>query len=151
MKLVLQRVKRAQVTADGKMTGSIGPGILVLLGVQLNDTVHEADYLAAKCAELRIFSDQNGKMNLSLAETGGSALVVSQFTLLADCSKGRRPSFINAAAPEKGMELYNYFTEKLKNLIKNVQTGVFGAMMDVELVNDGPVTLVLEKTPATAC
>ena len=145
MRIVMQRVKTASVTINGQTVGSIGPGILVLLGVYKDDTPEKADFLAVKCADLRIFSDEQGKMNRSLVDIGGEALVVSQFTLFGDCSKGRRPSFIEAAPPEKGKMLYEYFVLKLKERVKKVETGVFGAMMDVELVNDGPVTLVLEK------
>jgi D-tyrosyl-tRNA(Tyr) deacylase len=144
LRIVLQRVKHAQVTVDGKVTGSINSGILVLLAVHKNDTAAQADHLAEKCAALRIFADLSGKMNRSLAETGGKALIVSQFTLYGDCSKGRRPSFTGAADPAKGNELYEYFVGKLKALCPDVKTGVFGAMMDVELVNDGPVTFVLD-------
>jgi len=144
MKIVLQRVTRAHVRVEGAVVGAINRGILVLLGVQNGDTRTEADFLAAKCAGLRIFDDSEGKMNLSLTETGGAALVISQFTLLADCRKGRRPSFTGAAPPEQGKELYEYFVSKLRGLVKDVRTGVFGAMMEVELVNDGPVTFVLD-------
>lgn len=145
MKIVLQRVKKASVAVDNHLVASIGPGLLLLLGVHASDTETEADFLADKCAELRIFTDENGKMNRSLIDISGEALVVSQFTLLGDCSKGRRPSFIAAATPGKGDALYRYFVRRLKKHIPNVQTGIFGAMMQVELVNDGPVTLVLEK------
>jgi len=145
MRLVLQRVKTARVAINGQSVGSIGNGILILLGVHKDDTLEKADFLAVKCVDLRIFSDDRGKMNLSLIDIGGEALVVSQFTLFGDCSKGRRPSFIEAAPPEKGKMLYEYFVLKLKERVKKVETGVFGAMMDVELVNDGPVTLILEK------
>jgi len=145
MKAVLQRVKRASVTIDGRRTAEIGPGLLILLGVHADDTAEQADWMAAKCSELRIFDDVQGLMNRSVRETGGAALVVSQFTLLADCRKGRRPSWHEAAPPEKGKELYEYFVEKLRPLVPQVATGVFGAMMDVELVNDGPVTIVLER------
>lgn len=148
MKIVLQRVKRAQVSIDGEVAGAIGKGILILLGVQGGDRREEADFLAAKCAELRIFADSEGKMNRSLAEAGGAALVVSQFTLLGDCRKGRRPSFTDAAPQQQGNELYEYFIGKLRERIPEVKTGVFGAMMDVELVNDGPVTFILEKERA---
>ena len=144
MRIVLQRVKHAHVTVDGTITGSINSGILVLLAVHKDDTAAQADHLAEKCVNLRIFSDPEGKMNLSLADTGGGALVVSQFTLYGDCSKGRRPSFTGAAGPAKGNELYEYFVEKLKALCPDVKTGMFGAMMDVGLVNDGPVTFVLD-------
>ena len=145
MKIVLQRVKHCRVSINGDTTGSIGKGILVLLGIDKKDTSAEADFLAEKCASLRIFPDDQGKMNLSLIEVKGDAMVVSQFTLFGDCSKGRRPSFAQAAEPEKGKELYDYFVKQLKKHVPCVETGVFGAMMDVELVNDGPVTLVLEK------
>jgi D-aminoacyl-tRNA deacylase len=145
MRIVLQRVNRASVTIDGATTASIGKGILLFLGVHSNDTTEAADFLAAKCASLRIFSDAEGKMNLSLSEVNGEALVVSQFTLLADCGRGRRPSFVDAAGPEKGRELYGRFVSELRKLVPKVETGVFGAMMDVELVNDGPVTLIVEK------
>jgi D-tyrosyl-tRNA(Tyr) deacylase len=145
MKIVLQRVKHCRVSINGDSTGSIGKGILVLLGIDKKDTLAAADFLAEKCASLRIFPDDQGKMNLSLIDAGGAAMVVSQFTLFGDCSKGRRPSFAQAAGPEKGKELYDYFVKQLKKHVPCVETGVFGAMMDVELVNDGPVTLVLEK------
>ncbi len=145
MKIILQRVKKASVTIEGVIISSINNGILILLGVHKDDTAEKADFLAAKCADLRIFSDEQGKMNLSLREIDGEALVVSQFTLFGDCSKGRRPSFIDAAPPEKGRELYEYFIDCMKKQIRVVESGVFGAMMEVELVNDGPVTLILER------
>jgi len=145
MKIVLQRVKSASVKVDRKIVGSIGAGVLILLGVHRDDSSESAAFLASKCADLRIFSDEQGKMNLSLSETGGSALIVSQFTLLGDCSKGRRPSFIEAAPPDKGKELYEYFVGCMKGRIETVECGVFGAMMEVELVNDGPVTMLLER------
>jgi len=113
--------------------------------VHRDDTEGQADFLAAKCAELRIFDDHEGKMNRSLIDTGGEALVVSQFTLFGDCCKGRRPCYIEAADPAKGSQLYGYFAERLKTRVPVVKTGIFGAMMAVELVNDGPVTLILEK------
>jgi D-tyrosyl-tRNA(Tyr) deacylase len=144
MRIVLQRVKKASVSVNGAVSGSIADGLLILLGIHKDDTAAKADYCAEKCVHLRIFSDSEGKMNLSLADTGGSALVVSQFTLYGDCAKGRRPSFTDAAAPDKGNELYRHFVEKMKMLCGRVETGVFGAMMDVELVNDGPVTFVLD-------
>ena len=146
MKIVLQRVSSASVTVDGKCTGSIERGILLLVGVEPADETAQADFLADKCIHLRIFPDDNGKMNRSLLDIQGAALVVSQFTLLGDCTKGRRPSFIGAAAPDKGRTLYNHFTEKLREQLTTVQTGVFGAHMEVSLVNDGPVTLLLERT-----
>jgi D-aminoacyl-tRNA deacylase len=145
MKIVFQRVRHASVRVNGSTVGSIGNGALILLGVHKEDSAEAVDFLAAKCADLRVFSDDQGKMNLSLRETGGEALVVSQFTLLGDCSKGRRPSFIEAAPPEKGKELYELFVNRLKTLVPKVETGVFGAMMEVELVNDGPVTMILER------
>ncbi|MBN1308407.1 MAG: D-tyrosyl-tRNA(Tyr) deacylase [Chitinispirillaceae bacterium] len=145
MKIVLQRVNKAAVTVDDTTTGSIGRGVLLLVGIHANDTEAEAAFLADKCADLRIFPDENGKMNCSLVDIAGAALVVSQFTLLGDCGKGRRPSFIAAAPPEKGDALYRHFVERLKMRVANVQTGVFGAMMQVELINDGPVTMILER------
>jgi D-aminoacyl-tRNA deacylase len=145
MRIVLQRVTRASVRIDGAVTASINKGILLLLGVHRDDTEEKAAFLAAKCAGLRIFSDAFGKMNLSCKEAGGEALLVSQFTLFGDCTKGRRPSFIEAAAPDKGRAVYEYFIQQLKNHGIATATGTFGAMMEVELVNDGPVTLLLEK------
>lgn len=145
MKIVLQRVKSSSVRINGQTVGAINRGILVLLGVHKDDTPDKAAFLAAKCADLRIFSDANGKMNLSLCDVNGEALVVSQFTLFGDCTKGRRPSFIEAALPDKGKQLYDLFVAGLKKRVPIVATGIFGAMMDVELVNDGPVTLILEK------
>ncbi|MBD3321508.1 MAG: D-tyrosyl-tRNA(Tyr) deacylase [Chitinivibrionales bacterium] len=146
MRAVVQRVKQSRVIIESGIVGQIGPGILVLLGVHVSDTQAEADFCAKKCAELRIFTDDEGKMNRSVIDVDGEALVVSQFTLYGDCRKGRRPSFIEAARPEKGNELYELFVSRLKQYIRNVQTGSFGAMMDVELVNDGPVTLIVEKS-----
>jgi D-aminoacyl-tRNA deacylase len=145
MKIVLQRVKYCRVSINGHVAGAIEKGLLILLGVDKKDTPAQADFLAEKCAALRIFGDDQGKMNVSLVEAGGEALVVSQFTLLGDCTKGRRPNFTEAAPPEMGKELYERFVKKLKALVPRVETGIFGAMMDVELLNDGPVTLVLEK------
>ncbi|MCU0608690.1 MAG: D-aminoacyl-tRNA deacylase [Chitinispirillaceae bacterium] len=130
---------------DNKVVGSIGYGALIFVGVHSADTAGCASFLAAKCADLRVFGDNAGKMNCSLKETGGSALVVSQFTLYGDCSKGRRPSFIEAAPPDKGKELYELFVAELGKHVPDVQTGIFGADMQVELVNDGPVTMILEK------
>jgi D-aminoacyl-tRNA deacylase len=145
MKIVLQRVKHCQVSISGAGTGRIGKGVLVLLGIDKKDSFSEADFLAEKCASLRIFPDEHGKMDLSLIETGGAAMVVSQFTLFGDCSKGRRPSFAQAAGPEKGRELYDYFVKQLKKHVSCVETGVFGAMMDVISTNDGPVTILLDS------
>jgi D-tyrosyl-tRNA(Tyr) deacylase len=144
MRIVLQRVKHAQATVNGATTGRIGPGMLILLGIHKDDTAEKADFLADKCVNLRIFSDAEGKMNRSLTDVNGHALIVSQFTLYGDCGKGRRPSFTGAAPPEKGNELYEHFVARMKTLCPVVATGIFGAMMDVELVNDGPVTFVLD-------
>ena len=142
---VLQRVSSATVTIGTEVTGQIGPGLLVLLGVQQEDTPGDADYLAKKIVELRIFQDSRDKMNLSLKETGGEMLVVSQFTLLADCRKGRRPSFNHAAPPEKGKALYEYFVDRVREQGIVTGTGRFGSMMAVSLVNDGPVTIIVES------
>ncbi len=145
MLAVVQRVKKSTVTVDGTTVGKINNGLMVLLGVSKEDTKTDADYLADKIAHLRIFEDENNKMNKSLIETGGEMLVVSQFTLLGDCRKGRRPSFINAAGPEKANELYEYFVNSIREKNIRVETGQFRAMMDVSLVNDGPVTLIVES------
>lgn len=145
MKLVIQRVKKASVRVNDSVTGSISNGLLILLGIHHNDTTETADFLVNKCTELRIFQDQNDKMNLSLKDIDGEILVVSQFTLYGDCSKGRRPSFIDAALPEKANQLYLYFISQLQKCVRKIETGVFGAHMEVELINDGPVTLILEK------
>jgi D-tyrosyl-tRNA(Tyr) deacylase len=145
MKAVLQRVTRASVRVEGAVVGEIGPGLLILLGVHASDSAAQAEWLAKKCAELRIFADAEGLMNRSLLDVRGAALVVSQFTLLADCDKGRRPSYTDAAPPDKGKELYEYFVKVLRQTVPNVATGFFGAMMSVELVNDGPVTIILER------
>ena len=147
MRLVIQRVSRASVSVEGDTgahrVGAIGPGLLILAGVAHGDTVAEAERLARRCAELRIFADGEGKFNRSLLDTGGEALVVSQFTLLADTSKGNRPSFSDAAAPEQAEPLYEAFCAALRVEGVPVETGVFGARMQVELVNEGPVTIVL--------
>lgn len=145
MRAVLQRVTEAQVQVDGQTRGSIQAGLLVFLGVSTEDNVADADYLATKIAALRIFADSNGKMNLSLGDSGGAALVVSQFTLYGDCRKGRRPSFDQAAAPQVAVPLYTYFVERLKALGLSVSTGVFQAHMQVKLINDGPVTFLLDS------
>ncbi|MDR2591344.1 MAG: D-tyrosyl-tRNA(Tyr) deacylase [Chitinispirillales bacterium] len=144
MVTVLQRVSTASVSVDGEVVGSIGKGLLILIGVHKDDGEANAGFLAAKCADLRIFPDDTGKMNLSVKDIDGEALVISQFTLLGDCSKGRRPNFTAAAPPEKGRQLYQYFVEKLKERVRKVETGVFGADMKVSLLNDGPVTVVVE-------
>lgn len=144
MKAVIQRVTRASVTVEGRITGEIKNGFLVLLGVMDGDTEDEMKLLAKKVAEIRIFEDENGKMNLSLDKIGGEVLVVSQFTLCADLSHGRRPSFINSAPPAIANELYEKFCEELRNLgVSKVAQGVFGAEMAVELLNDGPVTIIM--------
>ena len=144
MKAVIQRVTRASVTVEGRITGEIKNGFLVLLGVMDGDTEEEMKLLAKKVSEIRIFEDENGKMNLSLDKIGGEVLVVSQFTLCADLSHGRRPSFINSAPPAIANELYEKFCEELRNLgVSRVAQGVFGAEMAVELLNDGPVTIIM--------
>ena len=145
MKLVVQRVSNAKVEINNKVNGSINKGFLVLLGVTHEDTEETADYLCAKLCNLRVFDDEEGKMNLSLKDINGELLIVSQFTLYADCKKGNRPSFINAAQPDKANLLYEYFIKKCKEAGFNVQTGIFGAEMKVSLLNDGPVTIILEK------
>ena len=145
MRAVVQRVSRASVTVDGEITGKIGKGLLVLLGVSTDDEESDAIYLLDKIINLRIFEDAAGKMNLSLAETGGELLVVSQFTLYGDTRRGRRPSYIEAAAPEKANQLYEFFVAAARKQIGRVETGRFQAMMDVELVNDGPVTILLDS------
>lgn len=145
MKLILQRVARASVRVDGELIANIGSGLLILIGVGPNDTVQHSAVLAKKTAELRIFEDENGKMNRSLLDVGGAALVVSNFTLYADASHGRRPSYTDAAPPALAEPLYLDFAAKLReNGVGDVQTGRFGADMKVELLNDGPVTLILE-------
>ena len=145
MKLVVQRVNSAKVEVNGKIVGAITKGFLVLLGVTHNDTKEIADYLVKKLCNLRVFEDENGKMNLSLKDVNGELLIVSQFTLYADCRSGNRPSFINAAKPDIANELYEYFCEKCKENNLKVQKGIFGADMKVSLLNDGPVTIILEK------
>ncbi len=146
MRIVLQRVKSASVTVGGERISEIGAGLLLLVGVAQGDGEAEADWLAKKIAGLRIFNDESGKMNLSLEDVGGEVLAVSQFTLLADTRKGKRPSFVGAAPPEEAERLFDYFCERLREAgVGSVKTGSFGAMMDVALVNDGPVTIVLER------
>lgn len=145
MKLVVQRVKEAKVEVEEKVVGKINKGFLVLIGVTHEDKKEQADYLVKKLCNLRVFEDENGKMNLGLKDIEGELLIVSQFTLYADCSNGNRPSFTNAAKPEKANELYEYFCKECeKNNIK-VEKGIFGADMKVSLINDGPVTIIIEK------
>ncbi len=148
MKVVLQRVSRAAVRVDGETVGEIGPGLLLLAAFRSTDSASELDWMARKCVELRIFRDDEDKMNLSLGEVGGEILLVSQFTLYGDARKGRRPSFIDSAPPSIAIPLYERFGEMLRAQGVTVATGVFGAMMEVELVNDGPVTLTLERDAA---
>jgi D-aminoacyl-tRNA deacylase len=148
VRAVIQRVSRASVTVDGQVVGRIGRGFLVLLGVTHDDSRAEADWLARKIAGLRVFEDAAGKMNLGLADVGGAVLVVSQFTLYGDARKGRRPDFLRAARPEIAEPLIEYFVEKLRGEGLHVETGRFRAMMDVELVNEGPVTLWLDTADA---
>ncbi len=145
MQAVIQRVLNAEVTIDGESIGLIGRGLLVLLGVGKRDTKKDADYLAEKIVHLRLFEDKSGKMNLSLSQVNGKLLVVSQFTLLADCRKGRRPSFTNAAPPEKAKSLYHHFIDTVRQKGIKTETGKFQAMMAVSLTNDGPVTIILDS------
>ena len=146
MRIVLQRVSEASVAVGGERVSEIGPGLLLLVGVATGDGEAQADWLAEKVAGLRIFNDENGKMNLSVRDVEGGVLAVSQFTLLADTRKGKRPSFVNAAPPEVAAPLFDYFCERLRAVgVSPVETGSFGAMMEVALVNDGPVTIVLER------
>jgi len=145
MRAVVQRVKESSVSVNNEMTGEIGKGLMVLLGVSETDNSDDADFLADKIVNLRIFEDDNRKMNRSLLDTGGEMLVVSQFTLLGDCRKGRRPSFIQAAGPDKAIDLYKRFVNRVRQKGINVATGKFQAMMEVSLINDGPVTLIVES------
>lgn len=140
---LIQRVKKASVTIDNKLFSSINAGILVLYGVENGDEKEKAEKIADKISKLRIFEDENGKMNKSIKDISGEVLVVSQFTLAGNCAKGTRPSFDRAELPEKANEMYEYFIKQLKDKGLPVKTGVFGAMMDVELINDGPVTFIL--------
>jgi D-tyrosyl-tRNA(Tyr) deacylase len=149
MKVILQRVGKAEVLVDDTVTGSIKEGLLIYLGIHKNDTYKDAAYLADKIVNLRIFEDDNGKLNLSLLDTKGELLIVSQFTLYADCSKGKRPNFMNAASPELAEKLYEDFISLCKDKNINVQTGVFGASMNVYSINSGPITITLESKPIT--
>ena len=145
MKVVIQRVKSSSVTVAGKIIGQIDKGILILLGVSKEDTLSDADFLANKIVHLRIFEDDAGKMNISALDIKADLLVVSQFTIYGDCTKGRRPSFDPAAPPEHAKKLYDYFIELLKATGLKVETGMFAAMMDVSLINDGPVTFIIDS------
>jgi len=145
MRAVVQRVIRSRVLVDGEITGDINKGLMILLGVEDEDTETDANYMAEKIAGLRIFEDAEGKMNLSLADVGGAMLVVSQFTLLGDCRKGRRPSFIRAARPEEADRLYRHYVEVCQGMGIRVEEGVFRAEMLVQIENDGPVTLILDS------
>lgn len=143
--MILQRVSRADVTIEKEENRKIGAGLMVLLGVMEGDGKEQAEFLAKKVSELRVFADENDKMNLSLQDIDGEMLIVSNFTLGADCKKGRRPSYVKSARPEAAEELYNYFVECVKKQgIRNVQTGEFGAYMEVTLVNDGPITIMID-------
>ena len=145
MIVVIQRCSRGQVTISDKVVGEISHGLVIFLGVQKNDTENDAEFLVNKICGLRIFNDENDKMNLSIKDVNGSALVISQFTLCGDTKKGRRPSFIKAATPDDGNRLYEYFMSEMKKSGVPIESGEFGAMMDVELVNNGPVTFVLNS------
>ena len=145
MKLVVQRVKKAEVKVDGNIIGKIDKGFLVLIGIKVGDTKEQADYLVKKLCNLRVFSDENDKMNLSIKDVKGKLLIVSQFTLYGDCSQGNRPSFIEAARPEEANPLYEYFCNQCELNNIEVQKGIFGADMKVSLINDGPFTIVLDS------
>ncbi|WP_033544115.1 D-aminoacyl-tRNA deacylase [Planococcus sp. CAU13] len=145
MRVILQRSKKASVTVGGSVTGAIDSGYVLLVGITHEDTEKDADYCARKIAQMRLFEDEEGKMNRSIFGRGGAVLSISQFTLYGDIRKGRRPSFIEAARPEHAEPLWNYFNEALRNEGLRVEEGVFGAMMDVKLVNDGPVTMIVES------
>ena len=145
MKLVIQRAKKAQVEVDKKVVGKINNGFVVLLGVGPDDTKETVDFLIKKLINLRVFADKEYKMNLNLKDVNGELLIISQFTLYADCRKGNRPSFVNAAPPKLAEELYNYCVEECKKMGIKTETGIFGAHMEVSLTNDGPVTIILEK------
>lgn len=146
MRAVVQRVSKASVAVDERVVGEIGPGLLVLLGVSASDAEADADYLAGKIAGLRIFEDNDGKMNLSVADVGGAVLVVSQFTLYGDVRRGKRPSFDDAAHPDRARELYEYFVGQIRQCGLRCETGQFQAMMSVSLVNEGPVTVLLDSS-----
>jgi D-aminoacyl-tRNA deacylase len=152
MRVIVQRVKKCSVSIDGKVSSSISSGLLIYLGVRTGDNETDAEYLSERCSTLRIFDDQDGKMNLSVKDVQGEVMVVSQFTLYGNTSKGNRPSYMDAASPEKAEDLYRKFTQNLKKILgeKRVATGVFRAMMDVESINDGPVTLIIESKSKSA-
>lgn len=145
MRVVVQRVKHASVTINGTVNGKINNGFLVLLGVQSTDSEQDVDYLVKKVTNLRIFSDENDKMNLSLKDVNGELLIISQFTLYANCREGNRPSFVEAAKPDIAIPLYEYFVSECKKIIPVVETGIFGADMKVNLLNDGPVTIIMDS------
>lgn len=145
MKFVVQRVTHGKVTVDGKVTGEIGNGFLVLIGISKDDTKEIADKMIKKLIGLRIFSDENDKINLSLDSIGGELLLVSQFTLYADCKKGNRPSFIEAAEPQMANEMYEYIISECRKIVPKVETGIFGADMKVEMLNDGPFTIIMDS------
>jgi D-tyrosyl-tRNA(Tyr) deacylase len=145
MRIVLQRVEKATVTVEGGVIGEIGRGLLLLVGVRGSETAGDLDWLADKCVHLRVFGDEAGKMNRSLLDVGGEILAVSQFTLYGNCRKGRRPSFVEAAPGDEARRIFDLFLERLRTWKVNVETGIFGEMMGVHLVNDGPVTLILER------
>lgn len=145
MRVVVQRVKHASVTINGTVNGKINNGFLVLLGIQSTDSEQDVDYLVKKVTNLRIFSDENDKMNLSLKDVNGGLLIVSQFTLYANCKEGNRPSFVEAAKPDIAIPLYEYFVSECKKIIPVVETGIFGADMKVDLLNDGPVTIIMDS------
>jgi len=145
MRVVVQRVKHASVTINGSVNGKINNGFLVLLGIQSTDSEQDVDYLVKKVTNLRIFSDENDKMNLSLKDVNGELLIVSQFTLYANCKEGNRPSFVEAAKPDIAIPLYEYFVSECKKIIPVVETGIFGADMKVNLLNDGPVTIIMDS------
>lgn len=145
MRVVVQRVKHASVAINGTVNGKINNGFLVLLGVQSTDSEQDVDYLVKKVTNLRIFSDENDKMNLSLKDVNGELLIVSQFTLYANCKEGNRPSFVEAAKPDIAIPLYEYFVSECKKIIPVVETGIFGADMKVDLLNDGPVTIIMDS------
>lgn len=145
MRVVVQRVKHASVTINGTVNGKINNGFLVLLGIQSTDSEQDVDYLVKKVTNLRIFSDENDKMNLSLKDVNGELLIVSQFTLYANCKEGNRPSFVEAAKPDIAIPLYEYFVSECKKIIPVVETGIFGADMKIDLLNDGPVTIIMDS------